>query len=65
MDWLHKNATWDLVQLPEGKRALPCKRFYKLKVTDSESKPKYKARLVAKGFKLQQGIDFEEIFLLL
>ena len=51
MDLLHKNATWDLVQLPSGKRALPCKWVYKLKVTNSESKPKYKARLVAKGFK--------------
>ena len=53
MDLLHKNATWDLVQLPSGKRALPCKWVYKLKVTDSESKPKYKARLVAKGFRQQ------------
>ena len=51
MDSLHKNATWDLVQLPDGKKALPCKWVYKLKVTDSESKPKYKARLVAKGFR--------------
>ena len=56
MDLLHKNATWDLVQLPEGKRALPCKWVYKLKVIDSERKPKYKARLVAKGFRQQPGI---------
>ena len=62
MDLLHKNATWDLVQLPKGKKVLPCKWIYKLKVTSSESKPKYKARLVAKGFRKQQGIDFEEIF---
>ena len=62
LDSLHKNATWDLVQLSDGKKALPCKWVYKLKVTDSESKPKYKARLVAKGFKQQKGIDFEEIF---
>ena len=62
MDLLHKNATWDLVDLPSGKWALPCKWVYKLKVRDSESKPKYKACLVAKGFRQQQGIDFEEIF---
>ena len=62
MDSLHKNATWDLVQLSDGKKTLPCKWVYKLKVTDSESKPKYKARLEAKGFRQQQGIDFEEIF---
>ena len=62
MDLLHKNATWDLVQLLSGKRALPCKWVYKLKVTNSESKPKYKGHLVAKGLRQQQGIDFEKIF---
>ena len=58
----YKNATWNLVQLLIGKQVLPCKHIYKLKIIDSESKPKYKARLVAKGFKQQQGIDFEKIF---
>jgi len=62
MDSLHKNSTWELVHLPAGKRILPCKWIYKLKVTDSASKPRYKARLVAKGFRQQEGIDFEEIF---
>ena len=62
MDSLHKNSTWELVHLPVGKRSLPCKWIYKLKVTDSASKPRYKARLVAKGFRQQEGIDFEEIF---
>ena len=51
-----------MVQLPAGKKALPCKWVYKLKVIDSKSKPKYKARLVAKGFRKQQGIDFKKIF---
>ena len=62
MDSLHKNSTRELVHLPVGKRVLPCKWVYKLKVTNNESKSKYKARLVVKGFKQQQGIDFEEIF---
>ena len=62
MDSLHKKATWNLVELPSGKRALPCKWVYKLKVTEGESKPKCKARLVAKGFRQQQEIDFEKIF---
>lgn len=59
---LYKNQTWDLVQLPKGKNALPCKWVYKVKITPSDGLPKYKARLVAKGFKQQQGIDFDEIF---
>ena len=58
-----KNGTWDLVPLPEGKEALPCKWVFKRKVTSGDVTPKYKARLVAKGFKQQYGIDFEEIFL--
>ena len=62
MDSLHKNSTWELVNLPTSKRILLCKWVYKMKVTDSASKPRYKARLVAKGFKQQEGIDFEEIF---
>ena len=57
MDSLHKNSTWESVHLPNGKRTLPCKWVYKMKVTGN-----YKARLVVKGFRQQQGVDFEEIF---
>ena len=56
------NDTWDLVELPEGKKPLPCKWVYKKKFTSNDCKPKYKARLVAKGFKQQHGVDFDEIF---
>jgi len=62
MDSLHKNSTWELVHLHDGKRALRCEWVYKLKVIAHDGKPKYKARLVTKGFKQQQGVDFEEIF---
>ncbi|MCO5566528.1 hypothetical protein L7F22_020205 [Adiantum nelumboides] len=56
------NETWDLVELPLGKNALPCKWVYKKKYTSKDLEPKYKARLVAKGFKQQKGVDFDEIF---
>lgn len=49
MDSLLKNKTWDLVPLPEGKRAFPNKWVYRLKEED-EGKKRYKARLVVKGF---------------
>ena len=62
MDLLHKNATWDLVPLPESKKVLPCKWVYKMKITKNESKPRYKAWSVSKGFKQQQGVDFDEVF---
>ena len=61
-DSILANKTWDLVELPEGRKALPCKWVYKKKFTSDDPTPKYKARLVAKGFKQQQGIDFEEVF---
>lgn len=62
MDSIEKNQTQELVPLPQGKNALPCKWVYKLKVTSDNTKPKYKARLVAKCFKQERGVDFDEIF---
>ncbi|MCO5561943.1 hypothetical protein L7F22_015569 [Adiantum nelumboides] len=57
------NETWDFVELPSGKNALPCKWVYKKKYTSEDLEPnKYKARLVAKGFKQQKGVNFDEIF---
>ena len=48
---LHKNKTWDLVELLEGKRAIGCKWVYKKKEAISEKEgQRFKARLVAKGY---------------
>ena len=61
MDSLHNNNTYELVELPKGKKALRNKWVFKLK-KDGEKLVKYKARLVVKGFNQKQGIDFDEIF---
>jgi hypothetical protein len=61
MDSLVNNQTWDLVQLPAGKRALQNKWVYKLKEEDG-GKKRHKARLVVKGFSQKKGIDFDDIF---
>ncbi|MCO5601199.1 hypothetical protein L7F22_055318 [Adiantum nelumboides] len=61
-DLIVGNETWDLVELPEGKQALPCKWVYKKKFTLDDPNPRYKARLVAKGFKQQHGVNCDEIF---
>jgi hypothetical protein len=61
MNSLHKNNTYELVELPKGKKALRNKGVFKLK-KDGKKLVKYKARLVVKGFNQKQGIDFDEIF---
>ncbi|MCO5606737.1 hypothetical protein L7F22_060927 [Adiantum nelumboides] len=61
-DSIIANETWELIELPQGKQALPCKWVYKKKYTIEGLEPKYKARLAAKGFKQKKGVDFDEIF---
>jgi hypothetical protein len=56
------NRTWELVPLPEGKKAIGCKWVYKMKHNSNGSISKYKARLVAKGYAHTHGIDYEETF---
>ena len=51
------NGTWELVDLPKGRKAIPCRWVFVVKPG-----ARYKARLVAKGFKQQAGIDYDEIF---
>ncbi|KAL0370739.1 UNVERIFIED_CONTAM: Retrovirus-related Pol polyprotein from transposon TNT 1-94 [Sesamum angustifolium] len=63
MESLHKNQTWELVQLPKGKKTIGCKWMYKQKPTILEKEgEKFQARLVAKGYSQQKGIDYDEIF---
>jgi hypothetical protein len=47
---LHKNNTWDLVDLPPGKSVVGCKWVYKIKTCSNCTVDRYKARLVARGF---------------
>ncbi|CAL5439703.1 unnamed protein product [Camellia sinensis] len=62
MQSLQKNQTYDLVKLPQGRKALQNKWVFKLKKDGSGKLVKYKARLVVKGFGQKKGIDFDEIF---
>ncbi|WVZ16676.1 hypothetical protein V8G54_009658 [Vigna mungo] len=63
MKSLMSNQTWELVELPVGKKALHNKWVYRVKEDHDRSK-RYKARLVVKGFQQKEGVDYTEIFAL-
>ncbi|GJY05778.1 ribonuclease H-like domain-containing protein [Tanacetum coccineum] len=62
MNALLRNGTWELVELPEGRKAIGSKWIYKIKFRSSGEIDRYKARLVAQGFGQKEGIDYEETF---
>jgi hypothetical protein len=59
---LDAHSTWELVALPEDKKAIGCKWVYKVKHNADGSMSRYKARLVAKGYAQTYGIDYEETY---
>lgn len=59
---LQDNNTWELVNLPPGKRPIRCRWIYKVKYKAYGQVKRLKARLVANGYSQQEGIDYQEIF---
>jgi hypothetical protein len=55
-----QNDTWNLVDLPPGKRAIPLKWVFKVKHDAKGNFEKYKARIVVKGYSQVAGLDFNE-----
>ncbi|GJS32433.1 ribonuclease H-like domain-containing protein [Tanacetum coccineum] len=62
MDCLLRNGTWDIVELPKGRKAIGSKWIFKIKYQYSGEIDRFKARLVAQGFGQKEGIDYEKIF---
>ena len=59
---LLQNDTWDIVDLPEGKKTVSCQWVYTLKCKSDGSLNRYKARLVARGYTQTFGIDYIKTF---
>lgn len=56
---LEKNETWDICELPNGKKPIGCRWIYKNKSKPNKGTNRFKARLVAKGY---NQVDFCDSF---
>ncbi|CAI7744675.1 unnamed protein product [Closterium sp. NIES-53] len=61
-DSLLENETWELCELPLGKKTMSSKLIFRHKYGPDGELTRYKSRLVAKGFQQTKGKDFDEIF---
>ena len=62
MTALLEKGVYEIVSLPENKRALPSKMVFTIKRDEQGNVNKYKCRMVAKGFRQIAGRDFDEVF---
>ncbi|CAI7896347.1 unnamed protein product [Closterium sp. NIES-54] len=59
---IEENGTWELVELPEGRKAITSKWLFKIK-SDADGKiERYKSRLVVKGYQQKEKVDYKELF---
>ncbi|CAI7761270.1 unnamed protein product [Closterium sp. NIES-54] len=59
---IEENGTWELVELPRGRKAITSKWLFKIK-SDADGKiERYKSRLVAKGYQQKEKVDCKDLF---
>lgn len=62
MSALQKNNTWELTELPPGRKVVGCRWLFTVKHKADGSVERLKARLVAKGYTQSYGLDYSETF---
>ena len=62
LEALRKQRTWELAELPAGKKTVGCKWVYSVKQNPEGKIERYKARLVARGYSQTYGIDYDKTF---
>jgi len=55
---LIENGTWEIVELPHGKKAIGSGWVWRIKYNPDGSIERYKARIVAKGYLQRPGFDY-------
>ena len=59
---LHDNRVWELVDLPECRKAVGSKWVFKAKTNADGTLERCKARLVAQGYSQKEDLDYDETF---
>lgn len=59
---LLRNQTWEVTELPKGRRKINCKWVYRVKYGTKGEVLRFKSRLVAKGFNQVKGLDYTETY---
>ncbi|CAI7761948.1 unnamed protein product [Closterium sp. NIES-53] len=58
---IEESVTWEMVELPKGRKAITSKWIFKLK-SDADGKiERNKSRLVAKGYQQKEKVDYKEL----
>ena len=59
---LLENQKWDLYKLSPGKKAIPTRWVYKIKMNPDGTAERFKARLVLLGFSSKKSIAYSQTF---
>lgn len=59
---LEENGTWEITELPRGRKAIGCKWLFKIKFKADDCVKRHKARLIVLENKQKYGLDHQETF---